>query len=112
VLNAPKKIGSVLITVTGQFRNAAVTLEHFTLRIRDVAGAPITILDEEFFLNVPFATVSGSSGNGYERSISMRANYLLPAAGNRSYDVQIAVDPTGGAGVGFNNVIVSVDGVY
>ena len=109
--NAPAKAGYVLITVTGQFRNSDPTLHHFRLKLID-ATAVSDIETEEFYLSVAGATVAGISGDGYEESVCMRSSYLLPAAGNRSFEVEIEPVPSGGSGVDFKNVIVSVAGVY
>jgi hypothetical protein len=109
--NAPAKAGNVLITVTGQFRNSDPTLHHFKLKLIDATAAS-DIETEEFYLSIAGATVAGISGDGYEESVCMRVEYLLPAAGNRSFEVEIEPVPSGGSGVEFRNVIVSVAGVY
>lgn len=103
----------VVLNLTVNLRNADATLHYVTLKIRDTTAGAI-VLERTVYLQVNFNTVTGggSHPDGYEKMISFRASYPVPAVGARNFTGTIEVDPIGGSGVDYDQAILTVEGAY
>lgn len=110
--HAPKVAGTVIIAVTGQFRNSAADLNAVRVRIRDKTGA-VTIATYDIKLDQRNSDTISPLASAYEKTISLIHRYTLPSAGAITFSVEIASEDSGGAtGVEWANLHIEVRGVY
>jgi hypothetical protein len=106
----------VNLTVTGCFRNQDATLHHVTIRVRDTTGgSPGSIVAQQtIYLAETYNAVTntGVFADAYERLFTLRERYTVPAAGARSFTVTIQQSTTSGAGIAWDKLMLSLDGVY
>jgi len=107
-------LDTVVLNLTGSFRNLDATVHYVDLRIYDTTAGGPAILDQTIYLQVPNATLtnSGGSPNAFEQMPSIRLNYPVPLAGARTFEVRIQIDTNVGLGIGFEQVILTLDGAY
>jgi hypothetical protein len=100
VVSAPRT-GTVRITLTGEVgRDAAGSID---VRCRDVtAGAnAVTTRNVALFQSAVF-----------ERHFVIRATYVLPATGSRTFELQIASNGSAGGNVSIRDGSIEIDGIY
>ena len=107
----PKKAGSVMVHVTGSFRNTSSNLNSVEVQLWDsLAGTQIG-LTEIFLAQTNAIIVSGPRPNAYERTISFRSPYVLPNTTTRAIQVRIATHGTA-TGVEWAGLVLNVEGVF
>lgn len=109
--NEPSSTGTVVVRVSGRFRNTAGNLNTVELRVVDTTAAANLPNDVAVRLFQTNALVVTDVANAFEREISFAKNYTLPAAGARSFDLQVRT--IGGAtGVDWEDLHMEITGVY
>lgn len=108
--NEPSATGIVVIKVTGRFRNQTAALSTIQIKVRDATAAADVGTDVEVRMSETNAAVVTSSANAYEKTISFTKQYSLPAAGARTFDLQVATLVAGG--VEWADLNMEIDGVY
>ncbi len=108
--NEPSTTGTVVIRVSGRFRNQAAALSTIQIRVVDATAAANIDTDVEVRMSETNAAVTTSSANAYEKTISFTRQYPLPSAGVRTFDLDIATLVAGG--VEWADLNMEIEGVY
>jgi len=108
----PKKAGVVMLTVSGQFRNAGSALNTFNIRLIDKTGGPTTIVTWDFDLLLTNAIAVANIAGNHELALCLRIPYTLPGTGTREFSVEIATQTGGGTGVEWIDLVLEVTGVH
>jgi len=115
--NDPKFAGAVELEFTADVRNITDSLVTFVFELQDATLGGATIKTMEIYLAETNTNVTnppiGSRPNAYEKTVTIRARYPLPASGGRQFDLAVASFGTGGgAGVDWTNGMFTVKGVF
>lgn len=111
VPDAPKEIGTIIVRLTCSIRNATANLNTIEVRVRDVTAGAVIAATEIFCAQTNSAvTVAGARANSFEKCVALSGQYVLPLAGARSFDVQIATHGT--LGVDYADMVLTIEGVY
>ena len=110
-----ENVGRVKVSVTGSFRNAGGALNTVELQLYDVTGS-VQIALTEISLDVTNAVITnppaGVRPDNYERTLTLEGVYTIPDTTTRNYAVRIRTHNSGGTGVEWINLVVSVTGMY
>jgi len=115
--NDPKFAGDVELEFTASVRNINDVLTTFEIEFQDQTAGGTVIKTSEIYLASTNTNVTnppvGARPNAYEKTITFRARYSLPASGPRTFDVAFAAYGTGApAGVEWVDGMLSVKGVF
>ncbi len=94
-------------------RNGNNTIHRLTVQIYDSSALDV-VVERQIYLAQTYddVTDSGAQTDCYERHFSLDTVYAVPSAGARNFEIRVAVEPTGGAGVEMSQVILKADGSF
>lgn len=109
----PKKAGTVILSVTGSFRNVGdESFNTVEVQIWDSTLGTQVAVTEIYLSQTNTDVTTGTRPNSYETTIALHTPYILPDATTRTFQVRIASHTGGSTGIDFAKLVITGEGVF